>query len=279
MPWPLPYAAPDWCGRYAEAFTQLHDPLGFGAKWGPRTTERRSECYNFSNGAQCNWNGGVWPYETSKTGTALINLLQLYPPQPHVTLDDFDKLLATYARAHTQSHAEGLLPPHVDEDLHPDDGYWITRRKLHGIHPWPGTGGVGNPRDPMHNRGDHYFHSTFNDLILSGLVGVRPAAEYLEIHPLTHIEWFCATGLHLRGRDIAVVWDAVGKQFPHGAGLHVWRDGTLIGSATPITSHDGRLQPPRVRISWETRDVSFTTCSRVVGAGPTRQSGRGWWDC
>ena len=51
-------------------------------RWGPRTTElRHSACYNFSNRAQCNWNGGVWPYETCKAGTALVNLLQLYPAQ------------------------------------------------------------------------------------------------------------------------------------------------------------------------------------------------------
>ena len=51
-------------------------------RWGPRTTElRNNACYNFSNRAQCNWNGGVWPYETCKAGTALVNLLQLYPAQ------------------------------------------------------------------------------------------------------------------------------------------------------------------------------------------------------
>jgi hypothetical protein len=44
--------------KYAEAFAQLSDTGGFAAKWGPRTTERRSTCYNFSNSAQCNWNGG-----------------------------------------------------------------------------------------------------------------------------------------------------------------------------------------------------------------------------
>ena len=41
----------------------------------------------------------------------------------------------------------------MDEDLHPDDGYWITRRKLHGIAPWPDTGGLGGPRDPLRTRG------------------------------------------------------------------------------------------------------------------------------
>ena len=65
--------------RYVGAWSQLEDVDGFGARWGPMTTERRSNCYNFSNSAQCNWNGGVWPFETSKTATALINLLQACP--------------------------------------------------------------------------------------------------------------------------------------------------------------------------------------------------------
>ena len=39
--------------------------------------------------------------------------------QRTATRATFQRLLVTYARAHTRSHAEGLSPPHVDEDLHP----------------------------------------------------------------------------------------------------------------------------------------------------------------
>lgn len=52
---------PEGSRTYARAFEQLHHPDGFGAKWGPRTTERRACAYNFSNRAQCNWNGPVPP--------------------------------------------------------------------------------------------------------------------------------------------------------------------------------------------------------------------------
>ena len=41
------------------------------------------------------------------------------PAQRTATRATFERLLVTYARAHTRSHAEGLSPPHVDEDLHP----------------------------------------------------------------------------------------------------------------------------------------------------------------
>lgn len=52
--------------QYSVGFRQLRDPDGFDAKWGPTTCERRHDCYNFTTDAQCNWNGGVWPFETSK---------------------------------------------------------------------------------------------------------------------------------------------------------------------------------------------------------------------
>lgn len=247
--------------KHAVAFAQLDDPAGFGARWGPRTTERRSDCYNFSNSAQCNWNGGSWPFETAKVGTALINLLQAYPPQPTVGKAAFEKLLATFARAHTRSHAEGLKPPHVDEDLHPDDGYWITRRKLHGISPWPKTGGLGNRngRDPLRGRGTHYFHSTFNDLVLSGLVGVRALDTHLELSPLTGVAWFCVTRLRLRAVEVSIVWDASGHHYSHGPGLHVWMNGRGVGSVPPIIVGAGesvQLLPPAVLIAWDGRSLA-----------------------
>ena len=194
--------------------------------------------------------------------TALINVLQTYPAQATVGRQTFDHVLRTYARAHTRSHAEGLLPPHVDEDLHPDDGYWITRRKLHGIAPWPKTGGLGGRNDPLRGRGTHYFHSTFNDLVLSGLVGVRAHAEHLEIQPLSLVEWFCVTRLRLRAVDVSIVWDARGTKYGHGPGLHIWMDSQPISSVPP-QMRSGHPAPQRLQIAW---DGSWTVaCARRDG--------------
>ena len=188
----------------------------------------------------------------------VLSLLQAYPPQRTVGRTTFDRLLRQYARAHTRTTAEGLAPPHVDEDLHPDDGYWITRRKLHGIQPWPRTGGLGGPRDPLRDRGTHYFHSSYNDLVLSGLVGVRAHADHLEVHPLTLVDSFCVRRLLLRGIDVAIVWDARGTRYRHGAGLHVWFDGRPVGSAPP-QNRGGRQSPQRLRIAWD--GSSLVACS------------------
>ena len=134
-------------------------------------------------------------------------------------------------------------------------GYWITRRKLHGIAPWPRTGGLGNRngRDPLRGRGTHYFHSTFNDLVLSGLVGLRAHDDFLEVFPLSLVAWFAATNVRIRGSDFSVVWDASGSRYPHGPGLHVWRDGKHVGSAPPQQADgpDGAPTPPRVKVPWQ----------------------------
>lgn len=136
-----------------------------------------------------------------------------------------------------------------------DHSYWITRRKLHGIAPWPKTGGLGakNGKDWLRGRGTHYFHSTFNDIVLSGLVGLRAHDAHLEIFPLALVPWFAATGVRLRGVDFSVVWDAYGTRYPHGTGLHVWRDGKHVGSAPPLNTQpgpDGLPMPPRVHVPW-----------------------------
>lgn len=91
-------------------------------------------------------------------------LLEGYPPQAHVTHDDFVALLAQYARAHTKSHRAGSQPPGVDEDLHPDEGWWITREKLLRT----------MPNNPHRDRGQHYFHSSYVDVVVAGLAGVVP---------------------------------------------------------------------------------------------------------
>ena len=89
--------------------------------------------------------------------------------------------------------------------------------------------------------------------MLSGVVGIRAHASHLEVSPLALLPWFCLTHLRLRGRDVSVVWDALGTKYPHGKGLHVWLDSKLVGSLAPLpaTSGDGVPLPPRARVTWD----------------------------
>lgn len=63
--------------------------------------------------------------------------------------------------------------PWIDEDLNPFTGDWIARTIQK---PW--TNGI-------RERGKDYNHSTFCDLIINGLVGLRPRANgEIEVKPL-----------------------------------------------------------------------------------------------
>ena len=151
---------------------------------------------------------------------------------------------------------EGRMPPHIDEDLHPDDGYWITRRKLHGIPPWKGTGGLGSPRDPLRNRGDHYFHSTYIDLVLSGVVGLRAAREYVEFRPLTTLEHWAVSGVKVHDHQFDALWDVSGLKYGLEAGLVVWVDGKVAISCPPVALDVGSESSGTLGGSKNIRQVS-----------------------
>ena len=78
------------------------------------------------------------------------------------------------------------------------------------------------------NRGYKYNHSTFNDLIITGLVGLRPRPDgLLIVNPLlpsdtlTH---FAIDNLLYHGHDLTIFWDSDGTHYNKGQGLHVWVD-------------------------------------------------------
>ncbi len=65
---------------------------------------------------------------------------------------------------------------------------------------YPDTGSVeGHDR---YNHGEHFFHSSFNDLVITGLVGIRPRDDdTLEVNPLAPAEWdyFAVDSLPYKG--------------------------------------------------------------------------------
>lgn len=85
---------------------------------------------------------------------------------PYLRPSHFFEFLAQFARMHTRGAADGVArgEPFVGESFHGDDGYWLTRRLMH------------KRRFGDKNRGDHYFHSSFADLVLAGLVRPPPHA-------------------------------------------------------------------------------------------------------
>jgi hypothetical protein len=97
----------------------------------------------------------VWPFQTTQVISGLANFLNDYPKGAAagvVTAADHTRLLKQYAQLHYNPERGGILD--LEEDYYPDTGYPI----------------VGLKRSP------HYFHSGFIDLVLSGVVGLRPSA-------------------------------------------------------------------------------------------------------
>ena len=125
--------------------------------------------------------------------TAMANLLNNYQ-QSFITAEDYFKLLETYTLCH---YKDGI--PYLAEAYEPDDGYWYVDRGI---------------------KSRNYNHSTYCDLIITGLAGLRPQwGRKLVINPLVPDSWnffslenvaFCGHSLSLifeRGKGITLLVD------------------------------------------------------------------------
>ena len=163
---PWYFNLPDRDPRYAAAWKQIINPKGFAAPFGPTTAERRHPKFAVSyQGHECQWNGPSWPYATSVTLTAMANLLNNYQ-QNVVTKRHYFDLLRIYTVSQRLKRDDGSVVPWIDEDLNPFTGDWIARTLLKPS--WKRGRGVVE-------RGKDYNHSTYCDLVITGLVGLRPA--------------------------------------------------------------------------------------------------------
>ncbi|MFM7182463.1 MAG: MGH1-like glycoside hydrolase domain-containing protein [Verrucomicrobiales bacterium] len=234
---PWYFGLPPRGGGLEIAWKQLMDPQGFRAPFGPTTTERRHPGFRISyEGHECQWNGPSWPFATSMTLTALANVLNDYE-QEFVTKKDYFEALKTYTKSHRLKRDDGTVVPWIDENLNPDTGDWIARTRLkswkNGI--WDaGKGGM--------ERGKDYNHSTYCDLIISGLVGLRPQADdTVVVHPLLPDgmwDFFCLDGVPYHGRVLTIFYDKTGHRYGKGSGLRVLADGKEIGFRETL----GRLE-------------------------------------
>jgi len=216
------------------AWKQIMDPQGFYAPFGPTTAERRHPRFMFKHSHECLWNGPSWPYATSVTLTAMGNLLNHYQ-QDFVGKKDYLDLVRIYAKSHHLKRPDGTVVPWIDEDLHPDTGEWIARSILE--------------KRGVKDRGKDYNHSSYCDLVISGLVGLRPRPDdTLAVNPLVPEgtwDYFCLDSVLYHGRAITIFYDRTGQRYGKGAGLRVLADGKEIAVSEKIARVTGPL-PPRV---------------------------------
>ncbi|MFI5841783.1 MGH1-like glycoside hydrolase domain-containing protein [Catenuloplanes sp. NPDC051500] len=188
----------------AVAWAQLTDPQGFAASFGPTTAERRSPWFmHEALSGCCRWNGPSWPFATSQTLTGLANQLLDYPGQSYVTTQDYQELLRAYALTQRRNDR-----PYVAEAHHPDENRWLYDGRGHS---------------------EDYNHSTFTDLVLSGLLGIRPQpGDTVRISPLNDYDHFAVENLAYHGHNLSVLWDADGSAYGRGQGFRVWVDGRQV---------------------------------------------------
>jgi hypothetical protein len=222
------------------AWKQVMDPQGFHAPFGPTTAEQRHPKYAISyKGHECQWNGPSWPYATAVTLTALANLLNDYQQDVVYRADYFD-LLRIYTRSHHRKLDDGRTVPWIDENLNPVDGDWIARTRLKSWKNGTWDAGKGGKE-----RGKDYNHSTYCDLVISGLIGLRPRADdTVEVNPLVPPDtwdYFCLDQVRYHGRWLTILYDKTGEHYQKGKGLRVFADGQEIAAAELLTHVTGRL--------------------------------------
>ena len=198
-----------------DAFTHLVQKDGFSAPCGLTTAEQRHPRFMEKHDHECLWNGYVWPFATSQTLTAAANMLHDRREMP-ITKKDYYSMLQTYARMHKLIKADGSVLPWIDEVMDPFTGEWSARKLLEADHWHPEHGG--------YERGKDYNHSTFCDLVLDGLLGLKMENGELQADPLIPDEWdyFCVR--QLTSENWTVVFDRTGEHYGCGKGLHVWKE-------------------------------------------------------
>ena len=217
---------------YEEAWKQLMDPKGFFAPYGPTTAEQRHPGFRIAEtGDDCQWNGPSWPFSTTVTLKALANVLNNYE-QGAISREDYFKTFMIYTRSQRLKLPDGRVIPWIDENLNPFTGEWQARSmKIR--------------KGAFNGRGDHYNHSGYADLVITGVVGLRPRADdIVEVNPLVPEgtwDWFCLDNVSYHGRTLTVLWDRTGRRFGRGPGLRVLSNGREIARAARLERVTGRL--------------------------------------
>ncbi|KAJ3569883.1 hypothetical protein NPX13_g5925 [Xylaria arbuscula] len=204
---------------YAQpAVDSMFDPDGFLATYGPTTLEIRDEWFMATKPENycCYWNGQSWPYSTSHT---LKSLAAIYRAGvTNATAEQYVQYLRTYAETQQKNGK-----PYVAESHSPFENIWSADSTNHS---------------------EHYDHSTYNDDVITGLLGILPQSDdTLHVSPIIPSDWtfFALENLPYHGHLVSVLYDKDGSRYNAGPGLTVYVDGEQV--------HNGEERSAVVSIS------------------------------
>lgn len=141
-------------------------------------------------------------------------------------------MFSTYARTQYENGR-----PHLAEAHNPFKDEWVQNE-------WPGI---------------DYFHSSYIDLVLTGIAGLRPADDgFLTVKPLAPESWdyFAADEIAYRNHRVSIVWDRTGQRYGLGRGFFVFVDGEIAARENrptalkvPLLAASAAPQPYEVIVS------------------------------
>ncbi|WP_291911851.1 glycosyl hydrolase family 65 protein [Chitinophaga sp. CB10] len=203
---------------YSVAWRSLTDTKTFCAPFGITTADRSHPAFRSHGCCKCEWDGAVWPFATAQTLTALANELNS-GRAAGIADSNYFRLLQTYVES---QYYRGR--PYIGEYLDEKTGYWLKGDE---------------------ERSRYYNHSTFNDLIITGLAGLRPApGNEITVHPLLPAgtwDWFCLDNVLYHGKYLTIIWDKDGTRYKKGKGLSLWVNGKKVAASPELQPVVGKL--------------------------------------
>ncbi len=203
--------------EYTIAWKNVTNIKTFCAPYGITTADRSHPQFRTHGCCKCEWDGAVWPFATAQTLTAMANLLNNYR-QKYVTNKNYFEQLETLVKS---QYVNGK--PYIGEYLDEKTGVWLKGEE----------------------RSRYYNHSTFNDLIITGLVGLRPRADNtIEVNPLLPAgkwDWFCLDNILYHEKLVTIIWDKTGLKYKKGKGLSVWVNGKKVAASAKLAKLTGKL--------------------------------------
>jgi len=192
--------------KYNNAWKHAIDTSELLGAYGFRTNEPSYQYYFkqfvfFMGQRGSQWNGPSWPYQSSQVLTGMANFLNDYD-QHVIAPPDYVKTLRQFAQQHYLPTGKLNLVENYDPNLGGPIVYYY----------WS----------------NHYNHSSFNNLIITGLCGIRPSnSDTLIINPLVDnsIKYFYLDNVLYHGHALTVIYDEDGSKYKLGKGLFVFADG------------------------------------------------------
>ena len=194
--------------KYDVAWEQLTEEKGFCAPYGLTTAERRHPEFRSHGSGKCEWDGAVWPFATSQTLTGLMRWVNSLTPNGEMA-EKWKGVFFNEMKKYVESqHHRGR--PYIGEYLDETTGYWLMGDR---------------------ERSRYYNHSTFNDLVITGIVGFQPQADgSIVVNPLIPRDtwdYFCLDGILYHGHTVTIIYDKDGQRYHQGKGLTVLVDGRV----------------------------------------------------